>query len=556
AEERAAEQAHARLEAEERAERLVREHELAIAEAAQAREEAEAQAEILAVQMARIQSEQDDEPSDQPAEQSGADDAPVADAEGPSLDAVPLGTLALPGPDEDASSADALVSKTTLLAAQVSSILQRMQSSTATPAPAQPAAPATADPQDDGATPISGPISGPIPGPTPDNLEQGHHEQGEVETDHPEQNEVEAEHPEAGTDSEGVARPLAPGSLLAMWHAGSTAHAETPLPASDVPEHEDTEPEVTEPGDTEPGDTEPGPHLEVETTGMGAASDDANLEPADEAADHDIETDDSIGEFDAETEHEFEPEFDEAAPEPEFVGPESDAAEADATESGWAESEWADGGADGGEAEPATLVQPITEPETGPEDDYRVEADEPAQVAASEVVDDETQTHPADEVPAEVPAQAPAASTPKRVGYHSKRGTDVLSPLFLLAAIGFAAVVGRLAWKDKLWDDPAWTATACLLTLICIIVSLRNNTSSRSVSIDDQGVLKVTLGESSSRFDLTKASTRIEQTGTAGHSDWRLTIPRRGLSAITIDPKMVDSTTFMEAVRQWKPELK
>ena len=58
-----------------------------------------------------------------------------------------------------------------------------------------------------------------------------------------------------------------------------------------------------------------------------------------------------------------------------------------------------------------------------------------------------------------------------------------------------------------------------------------------------------------SRFDLTSPNTKIEQSGKPGQRGWRVLILRRSMSPVTIDSRMVDPRTFMEALRQWRPDL-
>lgn len=68
-------------------------------------------------------------------------------------------------------------------------------------------------------------------------------------------------------------------------------------------------------------------------------------------------------------------------------------------------------------------------------------------------------------------------------------------------------------------------------------------------------MLKVSVGDFSSQFDLTSPNTKIEQTGTPGSRNWRVNILRRSMSPVAIDNRMVDANTFLEALRQWRPDL-
>jgi hypothetical protein len=152
-----------------------------------------------------------------------------------------------------------------------------------------------------------------------------------------------------------------------------------------------------------------------------------------------------------------------------------------------------------------------------------------------------------------VPAAKPAAA--KHVPFHAKRGSDSLAPLAILVALGLAAVVGMRAIKGTLWDDIAFSATLTVVAAILLGYALKASNSSRSVSIDETGVLKVTQGDTNSTFDLTSPNTKIEQTGTPGSRAWRVLILRRSMAPVVIDARMVDAHTFLEALRQWQPDL-
>jgi hypothetical protein len=68
-------------------------------------------------------------------------------------------------------------------------------------------------------------------------------------------------------------------------------------------------------------------------------------------------------------------------------------------------------------------------------------------------------------------------------------------------------------------------------------------------------MLKVSVGDMNSRFDLTSPTTTIEQAGAPGERGWRIMVLRKSMSPVTIDAKTVDPKTFMEALRQWRPDL-
>ena len=54
---------------------------------------------------------------------------------------------------------------------------------------------------------------------------------------------------------------------------------------------------------------------------------------------------------------------------------------------------------------------------------------------------------------------------------------------------------------------------------------------------------------------ITSPNTKIEQTGAPGQRNWRVLILRRSMSPVAIDNRMVDAHTFLEALRQWRPDL-
>ncbi len=125
----------------------------------------------------------------------------------------------------------------------------------------------------------------------------------------------------------------------------------------------------------------------------------------------------------------------------------------------------------------------------------------------------------------------------------------------IAAALACAAVVARYAFLDTLRDDIPLNATLSAASFLLLMYALRAIGNTRRVHIDDHGVLKVVLGDYASTFDLTSPSTQIEQEGSPGQRNWRIKILRRSMSPVEIDSKAVDSRTFVEALRQWRPDL-
>lgn len=71
----------------------------------------------------------------------------------------------------------------------------------------------------------------------------------------------------------------------------------------------------------------------------------------------------------------------------------------------------------------------------------------------------------------------------------------------------------------------------------------------------NRGILYIERGEEKFRFDLSHESTRIEQSGRPGDSDWRMTFARRHTGPISVDASMVDPATFASEVRHYRPDL-
>ncbi len=112
-----------------------------------------------------------------------------------------------------------------------------------------------------------------------------------------------------------------------------------------------------------------------------------------------------------------------------------------------------------------------------------------------------------------------------------------------------------MALEGTLRDDLSYSATLSAITAVLLMYALRVIGNTRRVHIDDHGVLKVVIGDHASTFDLTSPSTQIEQVGTPGQRGWQIRILRRSMSPVEIDSKTVDPRTFVEALRQWRPDL-
>jgi hypothetical protein len=176
--------------------------------------------------------------------------------------------------------------------------------------------------------------------------------------------------------------------------------------------------------------------------------------------------------------------------------------------------------------------------------------DEP-DVVEDELVEDEPETEPEPE-----PEPEPAlVTTGKHTPYHSRRGSGVLPVFAILAALACAAVVGKQALDGTLRDDISLNATLSGVAFVLLMYALRAIPRTRTVHLDDHGVLKVVIGDFASTFDLTSPSTNLEQIGTPGSRGWKIQVLRRSMSPVEIDDKSVDPRTFVEALRQWRPDL-
>ncbi len=143
----------------------------------------------------------------------------------------------------------------------------------------------------------------------------------------------------------------------------------------------------------------------------------------------------------------------------------------------------------------------------------------------------------------------------KHQPYTSKRGSGIMPIVAIVAALAFSAVVGKLALDGTLRDDIGYSATLSIAAFLLLMFALRAIGNTRRVHIDDHGVLKVVIGDHASTFDLTSPSTQLEQVGQPGQRGWQIRILRRSMAPVEIDSKAVDPRTFVEALRQWRPDL-
>ena len=83
-------------------------------------------------------------------------------------------------------------------------------------------------------------------------------------------------------------------------------------------------------------------------------------------------------------------------------------------------------------------------------------------------------------------------------------------------------------------------------------------TSTRVVPVDvhvSRGMVYVDRGESSYRFDLRRAETKVEMVGQPGDADWAVHFPRRGMDSFVVNGSMVDAAEFTRQLREYRPSL-
>lgn len=160
-----------------------------------------------------------------------------------------------------------------------------------------------------------------------------------------------------------------------------------------------------------------------------------------------------------------------------------------------------------------------------------------------------------DDEPTPAAEASPAVHSGKKRSYHSKRGSDSLAPVALLAALACAGVLGRQAYLGRLTSELSLSIGLTVVALALVIFAMRAANSTRNVHLSTQGVLKLAVGDTRHEFDLANPEIQLEMAGTPGQRGWRILIIRRTLAPVTIDARTVDPKSFTEAVRQWRPDL-
>lgn len=70
-----------------------------------------------------------------------------------------------------------------------------------------------------------------------------------------------------------------------------------------------------------------------------------------------------------------------------------------------------------------------------------------------------------------------------------------------------------------------------------------------------RGLVYITRGDDTHRFDLRKPTTQVEVVGRPGEAGWAVRFPRRNLDPFVVDASMVDPARFLEQLREHRPEL-
>jgi hypothetical protein len=138
-------------------------------------------------------------------------------------------------------------------------------------------------------------------------------------------------------------------------------------------------------------------------------------------------------------------------------------------------------------------------------------------------------------------------------GHLAADGSD---PRILPLALGATAVVAFLVFVMMLL-----TTGVSLLGLVVLAVAVGLGMAAyntryvpRTVHVVD-GVVEVTHGDDTKRFDLRNDSIRLDVQGIPGDAFWRVRFHRRALDPVDVDDTMVDPAEFMARLREYRPGL-
>lgn len=135
---------------------------------------------------------------------------------------------------------------------------------------------------------------------------------------------------------------------------------------------------------------------------------------------------------------------------------------------------------------------------------------------------------------------------------------DGSDPRALSLILGVTAGVAGFVAMLALINGNLFTPFGIIIVALAIgLTWAAVNTRIVPVEVDvTRGMVYVTQGESSHRFDVRSSATAVEMVGQPGETGWQLRFPRRGgLEPFVIDASMVDPVELVAKLREWRPEL-
>lgn len=135
---------------------------------------------------------------------------------------------------------------------------------------------------------------------------------------------------------------------------------------------------------------------------------------------------------------------------------------------------------------------------------------------------------------------------------------DGSDPRALSVILGVTAAVAGFVALLALINGNLFTPFGIIIVALAIgLTWAAVNTRVVPVEVSvTRGMVYVTQGESSHRFDVRSSATAVEMVGQPGETGWQLRFPRRGgLEPFVIDASMVDPIEFVAKLREWRPEL-
>lgn len=134
---------------------------------------------------------------------------------------------------------------------------------------------------------------------------------------------------------------------------------------------------------------------------------------------------------------------------------------------------------------------------------------------------------------------------------------DGSDPRVLSLILGATAVVAGMVTLLAMLNGKLTSMIG--LTMLALTIGLAWGAArTRVVPVEVEvarGVVYIKQGESTHRFDVKKPETQVLVLGRPGDADWAVQFPRRGLEPFTIDSSMVDPQSFLDQLREHRPEL-